>query len=153
MTHPLVPQIFDLAAPIAAQLGLELIGVVFQTNQNPPVLRLDVRNRQTETGLNDCEKMSRALEEKLDSTAIIPGSYVLEVSSPGTSRQLATDREFVAFKGFAVSVKTYGPYDGKKEWRGSLQGRDEQFVYLSQKGKAIAIPRSLVAKVQLGDFG
>jgi ribosome maturation factor RimP len=151
MTHPLIPQILELATPIAERLGLEVVGAVFQTNKTPPVLRVDVRNLQTDTGLDDCEKMSRALEEELDATQWIPDSYILEISSPGTSRQLATDREFIAFKGFPVRVKTYSPYEGQKEWRGNLQGRDEQGVYLNQKGRAIAIPRQAIAKVQLDE--
>lgn len=149
MTHPLIPQILELATPIAKRLGLEVVGAVFQTNKRPPVLRIDVRNLQTDTSLDDCEKMSRALEEQLDATQAIPDAYVLEISSPGTSRQLLSDREFIAFKGFPILIKTFSPYEGQKEWRGQLQGRDDQTVYLNQKGRAIAIPREVIAKVQL----
>ncbi len=152
MTNPLIPPIIEIATPVAQTLGLEVVGAVFQTNKNPPVLRLDVRNLQTDTSLDDCEKMSRALEEALDATNILEGSYVLEISSPGISRQLSSDREFISFKGFSVVVKTYAPYqENKKEIRGRLQGRDEKAIYLNQKGRAIAIPRELVAKVQLDD--
>ncbi|MEC4984854.1 MAG: ribosome maturation factor RimP [Oscillatoria sp. PMC 1068.18] len=151
MTHPLIPEIIELATPIAAALDLELVGAVFQTNRKPPVLRVDVRNLDAETSLNDCERMSRALEAQLDTTELISEPYVLEISSPGVSRELTTEREFISFKGFSIIVKTYSPYEGKKEWRGKLQGRDEETLYLNQKGRAIAIPRQLVAKVQLED--
>ena len=149
MTHPLIPQIIDWATPIAEKLGLEVVGVVFQTNRRPPVLRVDIRNLHEETSLDDCERMSRALEATLDAAELIPGSYVLEISSPGISRELTADREFTVFKGFSVIVKTVAPYEDRTEWRGQLQGRDEAAVYLNQKGRAIAIPRQLVAKVQL----
>jgi len=46
--------------------------------------------------------MSRALETMLDTADFIPDNYVLEVSSPGISRQLITDRVYI-FKGFAVA--------------------------------------------------
>ncbi len=151
MTHPLIPTITDLAIPIAEQLDLEVVEVVFQTNKRPPVLRVDIRNVNDSTSLDDCENMSRALEEKLDAQEIIPGAYVLEVSSPGISRQLNTEREFIAFKGFNVIIKTYSPYENKKEWRGKLLRRDIEAVYINQKGKAIAIPRDVIAKVQLDD--
>ena len=149
MTHHLVPQVIDLAQPLAQELNLELVDIVFQTNKKPPVLRVDIRNRIADTSLDDCERMSRALEAQLDVAEIIPDSYVLEISSPGISRTLNTDREFISFKGFAVIVKTFAPYKEKKEWHGKLQSRDEQAVYINQKGKVIAIPRNLVAKVQL----
>ncbi|MGI2905865.1 ribosome maturation factor RimP [Tolypothrix sp. VBCCA 56010] len=151
MTHPLVPQIIDLAIPVAEELGLEVVGVVFHTNQRPPVLRVDIRNPQQDTGLNDCERMSRALEASLDGSDIIPDAYVLEVSSPGISRQLTTDREYLSFKGFPVIVFTSQPYDGQQEWIGQLIRRDEISVYLNQKGRVIEIPRTLISRVQLNE--
>jgi ribosome maturation factor RimP len=151
MTHPLIPQLIDLATPVAEQLGLEVVGAVFHTDRRPPVLRVDIRNRFGDTSLDDCERMSRALEGQLDATDIIPDTYVLEISSPGISRQLTTDREFISFKGFAVIVMTSEPYEGHKEWRGKLIGRDETGVSLNQKGRAITIPRQLVTRVQLDD--
>ncbi|MEL7419086.1 MAG: ribosome maturation factor RimP, partial [Cyanobacteria bacterium J06555_3] len=55
------------------------------------------------------------------------------------------------FKGFGVSVKTFAPYKNKKQWQGRLQKRDDAAIHINDKGKAIAIPRDLVAKVQLED--
>ncbi len=153
MTNPLIPQIIDLATPVAQKLGLEVVGAVFQTNKKPPVLRLDVRNPHADTSLDDCERMSRALEETLDASEIIESSYVLEISSPGISQQLTTDRDFITFKGFGVTVTSDTPYQERQEWRGKLQGRDEKAIYLNQKGRAITIPRQLVTKVQLDDRG
>lgn len=151
MTHPLIPQIIDLAIPVAESLGLEVVGAVFQTNHRPPVLRVDIRNTERDTGLDDCEQMSRALEARLDEAGVIPDAYVLEVSSPGISRVLNTDREFISFKGFAVTVTTSESHAGHKEWTGQLIGRDDEAVHLSQKGRAIAIPRHLVTQVQLAE--
>ncbi|MER3494075.1 MAG: ribosome maturation factor RimP [Mastigocladus sp. ERB_26_2] len=151
MTHPLVPQIIDLATPVAEELELEIVGVVFHTNQRPPVLRVDIRNPHQDTGLDDCERMSRALEATLDAAEVIPDTYVLEVSSPGISRQLTTDREFISFKGFPVIVSTSPPYEGQQEWTGQLIRRDETSVYLNQKGRAIAIPLTQVNKVRLDE--
>ncbi|MFM2062117.1 MAG: ribosome maturation factor RimP [Cyanobacteriota bacterium] len=151
MTHPLVPQIIDLATPVAAELGLEIVGIVFHTNQRPPVLRVDIRNPEQDTGLDDCERMSRALETSLDASEIVPDAYVLEVSSPGISRQLKTDREFISFKGFPVVITTSEPYDGQQELTGQLIRRDETKIYLNQKGRVVEIPRSLVTRVQLDE--
>lgn len=153
MTHPLIPQLIDLATPLAEKLGLEVVGAVFHTNRRPPVLRVDIRNPAGDTGLDDCERMSRVLEEKLDQVDLIPDAYVLEISSPGISRELMTDRDFIAFKGFSVIVQTSEPYLGHTEWRGKLIRRDETEVHLNQKGRTIAILRELVTRVQLNDNG
>ncbi|MGG6295833.1 ribosome maturation factor RimP [Leptolyngbya sp. AN02str] len=152
MTHPLVPHILEIAAPVAAPLGLEVVAVVFHTNQSPPVLRIDIRNLQQDTSLNDCERMTHALEAALDAAAEdLPDSYILEVSSPGISRWLSTDREFVSFKGFPVIVTTTEPINGHQSFAGQLIRRDEEAVYLSQKGRAIAIPRAVLHTVELSD--
>ncbi len=149
MSHPLVPQILELAAPIAQELGLEAVAAIFQTNKRPPVLRVDIRNCQTDTSLKDCELMSRALEEALDRVELLPEAYILEVSSPGISRQLSSDREFISFKGFAITVHTTEPYHGHIAWQGNLVKRDQEAVHLNQKGKPIKIPLDLIARVQL----
>lgn len=151
MVHPLIPQIIELASPVAAPLGLEVVGAMFHTHQSPPILRIDIRNLNQDTGLSDCERMSRALEAALDEANLIPDLYVLEVSSPGISRSLTTEREFISFKGFAVIVSTTEPYEGHKTWKGNLIRCDDDLVHLSQKGRAIAIPRLLVSQVQLDE--
>lgn len=158
MTHPLIPPILELSAPIAEALGLEVVQVVFQPNYNPPVLRLDVRNLIGDTSLEDCERMSRTLEPLLDKASFIPDAYVLEVSSPGIPTELTTDREFSSFKGFPVMVKSNesgdrppgtGRANHPRETLGTLLRRDDAYVYLNQKGRSLKIPRALIASVQL----
>lgn len=150
MTHPLIPQILELASPVARALNLEIVNAVFHTSQHPPILRIDVRNLSADTGLEDCAAMSRALEEALEAAEqSMPEAYVLEVSSPGLSDILSSDRDFTTFRGFPVIVTASEPHQGRTAWEGSLVGRDETAVRLNQRGRAIAIPRALVSQVQL----
>ncbi len=151
MPHPLIPAILDLAHPVAAELNLTVVDAVFHTNQRPPVLRIDIRNPATDTGLEDCERMSRAFEEILDSTDLIPEAYVLEVSSPGLSKHLSSDRDFISFRGFAVLVRTQPPFQGQSEWSGNLIGRDSESVKLTVRGRTVHIPQALIIDVQLKD--
>lgn len=151
MTHPLIPKVIDLATPVAQQFNLEVIGAVFQTNQSPPVLRIDIRKCNDDTGLEDCEKMSRAVGAVLDEANILPEAYVLEVSSPGLSTLLTCDRDFVSFRGFPILIQTHQPYRGHDQWIGNLTGRDETHVQLNQKGRSIKIPREEILQVQLYD--
>lgn len=152
MTHPLIPKIVDLASPVAEGLGLDVVDAVFQTNHSPPVLRVDVRNRhQEDTSLEDCERMSQALEAILDETELIPDAYVLEVSSPGISSLLSSDRDFTVFKGFMVEVQLTQPHKDHQTWLGQLVKRDEDVLYLSRKGRLVKLPRTLVDRVRLSD--
>ncbi|WPF90156.1 ribosome maturation factor RimP [Cyanobacterium aponinum AL20118] len=149
MTHPLIPSILELAEPLAQKLNLEIANIVFQTNKNPPVLRIDIKSVGGDTSLDDCEKMSRQLEEILDVENTLPSTYVLEISSPGIGNNLESDREFISFKGFPVIVETNTIFKKKNRWEGTLQGRDDQFVYVNCKGKITKIPRDIIQSVQL----
>ncbi|MEM9808564.1 MAG: ribosome maturation factor RimP [Cyanobacteria bacterium P01_D01_bin.56] len=152
MAHPVIPQVLKIAGPIATELGLEVVTAVFQTNHNPPVLRVDVRNlTQTDTGLDDCERMSIALGEEIEATSLLPDAYVLEVSSPGVSDQLETERDFIVFKGFAIEVTLHTPHKGKKVWVGTLLERTENKLAISQRGRRVALPSELVESVQLSN--
>jgi ribosome maturation factor RimP len=151
MTHPVIAEILALAQPIAEELGLEVVNAVFQTNKRPPVLRVDVRNLQQDTSLNDCEAFSRGFDAELEQSTLIPSAYVLEVSSPGISPYLVTERDFITFKGFEVVVTSQESHQGHSQWQGSLQGRDGEAVYLSIKGKTVAIPLTVGVTVRLPD--
>lgn len=151
MPHPLIPQIIEVATPVAHRFGLEVIDAAFHTNQNPPVLRIDIRHKNRDITLDDCEAVSRALETILDDTDIILESYVLEISSPGITRILSTDREFVSFKGFPVTVITHEPFRGEMSLTGQLIKRDEESVQLNCKGRTIAIPLNIISRVQFAD--
>ena len=152
MAHPIIPQVLEIATPIAKNLGLEVVGAVFQTNHNPPVLRVDVRNvAETDTSLDDCERMSIALSEELEASNTLPDAYVLEISSPGISEQLETERDFIVFKGFVIEVTLHTPHKGKKVWIGTLLERTENKLAISQKGRRVALPRELVESAQLSN--
>lgn len=64
--------------------------------------------------LDDCEAVSRNLEQLLDKENLSPGdsAYLLEVQSPGLERQLKSERDFQAFQGEPVEVKTKEPIEG-----------------------------------------
>ncbi|MEB3210158.1 MAG: ribosome maturation factor RimP [Leptolyngbyaceae bacterium] len=151
MPHPLIPQIIETATPVAHRLGFDVVDAAFHTNQSPPVLRIDIRHASRDITLDDCEAMSRALDAVLDETNIIPDAYVLEISSAGISRVLSTDRDFVSFKGFPVTVITHEPFRGDMSLTGQLIKRDDESVQLNCKGRSITIPRHIINRVQFAD--
>jgi ribosome maturation factor RimP len=152
MSHPIIGPVLDLAGPLAQPLGLEVVEAVFHTDQAPPVLRVDVRRLdQSDTSLEDCEKMSQVLEVVLDQSGLLVNAYVLEVSSPGVGSRLESARDFTVFKGFMVEVQLNQPHRGKQTWVGQLLRRDQEAVVLSQRGKSVSLPRSLVERVDLSN--
>lgn len=109
--------------------------------------------------LHDCERVARALlerelglHERGNDGGGAGGEWSLEVTTPGASNVLVRDREFAAFKGFAVTVALREPHQklGTRV-RGTLAGRDAQHVRVNVKGRAVRLPRNVVAEVRLDE--
>ena len=96
--------------------------------------------------LDDCQTISEKLGSMLDKESLISEPYILEVSSPGLERVLKKDRDFVRESGKSVDVTLYAPFDGQKIFTGTLESRDEQFVYLKD---CKPIPREKISQVKL----
>ena len=96
--------------------------------------------------LDDCKTLSEKLGEILDKESVIEGSYILEMSSPGLDRVLKKDRDFVREVGKKIDVTLYAPIDGKKNFTGVLEYRDEKFLKLEEFEP---LPREKVAQVRL----
>ena len=112
----------QIAEPLAASLGLELVEVEYLREGRRWVLRLYVDKAGGGT-LDDCTALSHALGPALDVEDFPPGqakgaggpTYALEVSSPGIERPLRKPADFRRFAGKKAQVKTYAkiaPADG-----------------------------------------
>ena len=90
----------DAIAPAAADLGLVVEDVVAAPAGSRRLLRvvLDVADEAAADGaalsLDAVAEASRRISEVLDADDVVPGAYVLEVTSPGVDRPLTEPRHF-----------------------------------------------------------
>jgi ribosome maturation factor RimP len=101
-----------------------------------------------DVNLDDCAAFSQVIGEALEREELLPGAYVLEISSPGLDDDLEDDRDFRSFRGFPVRVRCREG-DHETEHEGSLLGRDDSVVEINQRGKIVRIPRHTVIGVRL----
>ena len=73
-------------------LGYELIDIELRTGKDGKVLTFYIYSEQGIT-IDDCERVSNFLDQKLDDLDLVKGQYYLEGSSPDLSRPLKTDRD------------------------------------------------------------
>lgn len=141
-------QVTELARPIADELGLELFDVEYVKEGGTWVLRVTI---DAEAGIShaECEAMSRRLDEVLDQRDLIAGAYNLEVSSPGAERPLRSAADFARFAGKQVLVKTYAPFQGRKEWQGELVGQVDGELHIKGPQGDMAFPQDQVSLVRL----
>ena len=119
-----VAAVWEIAEPIAAELGLKLWDIRFVKEGADKYLRITIDNEEGIT-IEDCEKFHRAIDPVLDEADPISEAYILEVSSPGIERELKTPQHIDACEGWDVEVKLYAPKNGSKAFRGVLCGYDE----------------------------
>jgi ribosome maturation factor RimP len=81
-----------------------------------PVLevRIDRRDGQKVT-IDDCARVSRALEGRLDASGLVDDRYVLEVSSPGADRPLNSAADWRRFVGRRATVTSGVLAGGRQE--------------------------------------
>ncbi|HWP34382.1 MAG TPA: ribosome maturation factor RimP [Thermodesulfobacteriota bacterium] len=149
MSSPVEEAVRALAEPIAADLGLEVVEVEFRREQGGWVLRLYL-DKPGGVTLDDCAAMSQELSPVLDAEDLIDHPYHLEVSSPGATRPLKTDRDFERFRGRRVRVATYEKIAGRKTFIGRLAGHSAEAIELEEEtiGR-VRLPRQAVAKANL----
>ncbi|HBC27922.1 MAG TPA: ribosome maturation factor [Ruminococcaceae bacterium] len=141
-----------LAEPVARQLGLSLWDVRFVKEGAVWFLRILI-DKPGGVGIDDCEKMSRALNPLLDQADPIEQSYCLEVGSPGIGRELTRPEHFQRFAGARVRVKLIRPgQDGRRELTGTLLSCEDSVIRLrAGEEELIAIPKKDTSSVRLLD--
>jgi ribosome maturation factor RimP len=142
-----------------AELGFELVELERAGSKTRPILRVRVDVPGSAPGdgvsVDDCARVSRALEEYLDAAEDVAERYVLEVSSPGVERPLVRAADFARFAGSEIAVKLSRPLaNGTKRIEAELIGLDttagEERIRLRLKdGSTIDIPRADVTRANL----
>lgn len=123
--------------------ALELVAVDY-VKERDWYLRVFI-DKEGGVDLDDCQDLSRKLEELLDAQDLIKTSYILEVSSPGLDRELKKPRDFQREMGKDIDVSLFAPLDGKKVVTGPLSAYDVETINVGD----MAIPMDKVAKVNL----
>ena len=102
-----------------------------------------------DVSLDDCARFSGPMGEAIEASELLDEAYVLEISSPGISTHLQSDRDFQTFRGFPVEVTLRNQKDFELRRTGLLHNRSEDLLSLNNKGKMDHIPRKDVIEVRL----
>ncbi|MBR1619027.1 ribosome maturation factor RimP [bacterium] len=128
------------------------IEVDFSKENHRWFLRIFLYSKERDITLDDCENITRSLEDFLDE--LIPVKYYLEVSSPGLERKFKSEKEFIIFKGKRISLKLKEPLEGETEkiFKGELVDYDTNeglTFFRFDDGKELHIPKSNIASAKL----
>jgi ribosome maturation factor RimP len=131
--------------------GMELVEVELKGSQRRRVLRIFI-DRPGGIDHEHCARITDQVGPLLEVEEAIPGSYTLEVSSPGLTRKLHTPGDFRRFAGRPVRVWTTEAVQGSRNFRGTLLGVQGDRVAVALKdATSVLIPLEVVSKAHL-DF-
>jgi ribosome maturation factor RimP len=86
-------------------LGYELVELRRGGTKSRPVIDLRIdRTDGEKVSVDDCAKVSRAIEARLDAGDVVSSRYVLQVSSPGVDRPLRHAADWRRFSGRQATV-------------------------------------------------
>ena len=146
--------IADLAEPILDELGFRLVRVKV-SGRDGGTVQIMAERRSGAMSVEDCATISRALSPVLDAYDPMPSQYRLEVSSPGIDRPLVRPSDFAAWTGHEAKIELSEPVDGRKRFRGVIEGvvKNEVRLRIELEGKAepvvIGLPFSLIGEAKL----
>ncbi|MGH9484740.1 MAG: ribosome maturation factor RimP [Terriglobales bacterium] len=151
-----IERLEQVAAGVAAAAGLEIVQVEWKSQGTGRLLRVAV-DQPSGVGLDDCERMSRALSAVLDAQEasgqpLLDGHYTLEVCSPGLERPLLKPADFERFAGQRVRVRTHTAVEGRKTFHTVLEASGAAGIRLAPEragAEAVDIAWNNLAQARL----
>ena len=142
-----ISAVYPLANKIVSDLGYVLVDIEYKKQVSGMVLELFIDSENGIT-LNDCEKVSRAMDEPLDElNPTGDKAYILNVSSIGLDRPFKTDKDFNRGLGENVEVRLFKPLEKKKVYEGILVSFDSDFVIINVDSSEIKFERKNISKI------
>jgi ribosome maturation factor RimP len=128
---------------VAKSLGLEVVELAFHSRGKHSLLRIDIdRAGPAGVGLQDCEALSRALDDRLEAVDLFDAPYELQVSSPGLDRPIRTDDDLRRNEGRLVRVEYRDASGRAKEATGLLLGTGSpRSIRIDEGGEIVEISR------------
>jgi ribosome maturation factor RimP len=143
-------KLFGLLEPVAAGLGYELLDIEWASSGRSSLVRVYIdRVDGGGVGLDDCERVSRAVGALLDAEEPIGHGYRLEVSSPGFDRPLRTVAHFERFAGSEARIELAVPLAGRRRFRGRLGPVADGMVSVEVDRKEWKLPLAGISKARL----
>lgn len=116
-----VEKIRDMAQRVATSEGLHLVDVELKGSNSNLLLRVYI-DKPGGVSHADCALVSEQLSAMLDVEDLVPGRYVLEVSSPGLDRKLTKPSDFTYFVGRRARLVLKEAVGEQKVLEGRLAG-------------------------------
>lgn len=164
-----LPKLTRLVETMAKGLGFAVWGVEYAAGARGAIARiyLDLQGNEgvaagpgrPEVSIDDCATFSRHVSVALDAEDTIPGSYTLEVSSPGIERRFFRLAQLPPYVGRELALQLMRPLDGpasedeffigRKRFQGVLDAVLDSAISMDIEGRTVEIPWQNIRQARL----
>ena len=126
-------------------LGYELVDLEFIGGKDAKRLIFYIYSKEGIT-IDDCERVSGFLDERLDELDLIKSSYYLEVSSQDLSRPLKTDKDLLRNKDELLKIKLK---NGDLILAKVREIKDNSIIFIKEDGVDIEIEKKDIKEIKI----
>ena len=145
----IISRLEELIRPLVESQGADLVDLQYgMPKRGRGFLRLFV-DRPGGITISELTRINRIVGGLLEVHDVTPGSYTLEVSSPGLTRALKKPEDYQRYVGRLVRVTTRAPWEGRQVHSGILQGLEDDQVCLKEGETMLRIPLDDIARARL----
>lgn len=147
MAERVVDKATKIIKPVVEELGYVFVDLEYRKDYSGQVLELII-DKPEGININDCERVSRALDIPLDDNDVTSGKpYNFNVSSYGLDRSFKNDYDFNKHLKKLVDIKFYAPLNGLKQMVAELQDFNDESIIVKFNDENITIERKKIANI------
>lgn len=147
MDNDIKQKVLRLAKQVADEQGVEIFDIEL-FGKGKLLLRVII-DKEGGVTLGDCERLSKSLGTVLDVEDIFPGSYTMEISSPGLDRPLKGIKDFEKNIGRLARIITIEKIENQNFFIGRITKINGNFIKFLVNGREIDIPFEKISKAKL----
>lgn len=140
-------KILAVTKEITDDLGFFLIDIIDRGDSRNRIVEIFIDNEVAVTS-DDCAKVSRLLDERIEEENLIQSKYRLEVSSPGVSRPLIFLPQYTKHIGRQFDLK-YSENEVTKRFKGKLTKIDGSKLWFSSGDTELVVDFEVIVKAKV----
>jgi len=145
----IIEQVQTTIEPALTDMGYEIVRIALTGGDIKTLQIMAERSDRLDMTVDDCEKISRTASALLDIADPFPYRWVLEVSSPGIDRPLVKPADYDRFKGHEAKIELAQEINGRRRFKGIIQGIKDNTISLAFEGETITIDFDAIQKAKL----
>lgn len=146
---PVESKVTDMLRSTLEHMGFRLVRVKLSDGDRRTLQLMIERLNGGNISVDDCAEVSYTASALLDVSEPVAGAYNLEVSSPGVDRPLMQPEDFERYAGFEAKVETAHPIEGRRRFKGKLNGVDSGEISITVDQQEWKIPVDAIQSAKL----